>query len=69
MLDARSLVLDLWKFLHISRLQKEYGISDSFVNDIAAMAPSIVKGMRAESKGEEDVPLPSISELITVYML
>lgn len=63
--DARSLVLGLWKFLHISRLQKEHGMSDSFVDEIVPMAPSVVEGMKTTSEDQEQL-VPSIAELIAV---
>ncbi len=62
---TRSLVLELWKFIHISRLQKEYGISDADLSEIAPMAPSVIEGMNKVVL-TEDEPLPSISDLIKV---
>ena len=58
---ARSLVLDLVKYLHISRVQSGQGLTDSFVSEIAPMPQTVVQEVKGE--GEE---LPSIAELVMV---
>ena len=46
--------LSLWKYIHIGRVQKEHGITDSFVCDIAPMSQAAVEGTRkGAAKGEE----------------
>jgi hypothetical protein len=61
---ARSLVLDLFKFLHISRAQSGHGLSDSFVSEIAPMPQTVAREVKGE--GEE---LPSVAELVKVRPL
>ena len=58
-------MLDLWKFIHISQAQKQYGLSDGFVAEIAPMSAAKIKEMkRIETQQEEE--LPSIAKLIEV---
>ena len=62
-------MLSLWQYLHISKLQKEHGMTDSFVSDIAPMPQVVVAGLRkgeAEGGGEEGDLTRSIARLITV---
>ena len=61
--DARSLVLGLWKFLHISRVQTEHGLTDSYVSEVIPMPQAVAQEV---TMGEESKPVPSIAELITV---
>lgn len=63
LLDARSLALGLWKFLHISRIQSEHGLTDSFVSEIIPMPQAVAQEV---TMGEESKAVPSIAELITV---
>ena len=63
--DARSLVLALWKFLHISQLQKEHGLTESFVSEIVPMPQSAVQGLASDGS-QGDPTLPSIADLVTV---
>ena len=59
------MVLELWQFLHTERLQKEHGLTDSFVSEVVPMSQAVLEGFRKKREGEEQA-LPSILELITV---
>lgn len=66
-LNARALVLELIKFLHISQIQGERGMSDNLVADIAPMPQAMVQEMKVGGE-EEEARLPSIAELIVDYV-
>ena len=56
-------MLDLWKYVHISKLQSEHGIQDSFVEDIVPLTAAVLLN-RSEKEAEEEPPL--ISERVKV---
>ena len=61
--ESWSFVLDLWKYLHISKLQREHGIQDSTVEDIVPLTAAALLNRPIEG-AEEDAPL--ISERVKV---
>ena len=61
--ESWSLVLDLWKHLHISKLQSEHGIQDSTVEDIVPLTAAALLNRPVEET-EEDAHL--ISERVKV---
>lgn len=62
--ESKSFVLDLWKYIHISRLQSEHGIQDSTVEDIAPLTAAVLLHRPDEEETEEESP--SISERVKV---
>ena len=58
-------MLSLWKFLHISQIQEECGISDSAVDDIAPMATSETNSSEKGRRPQEEDVL-SIAKLVQV---
>ena len=59
------MALDLWKFLHIGQVQAVHNVEGSVVDEIAPMAPATVDRM---GRGDSQKDLPSIVELINVYL-
>lgn len=60
--ESKGFVLELWKYIHISRLRSEHGIQDSMVEDIVPLTAAVLLN-RPESDEEE---APTISERVKV---
>ena len=58
-------MLDLWKFIHTSRLQSEHGLQDSFVEDIVPLSAAVLLNLPEEDEEEA----PSISKRVKVRQL
>ncbi len=58
-------MLELWKHIHISRLQREHNIGDSVVEDIVPLTAAAL--LNRPERDEEKAP--TISERIEVGML
>lgn len=59
--ESKSFVLDLWKYIHISRLQSQHGIEDSFVDDIVPLTAAAILHLP-----EEEEEAPTVSEKVKV---
>ena len=56
-------MLELWKYIHINRLQRDHGIQDSVLDDIVPLTAAALLN-RPEDDVEEVAP--TISERIEV---
>ena len=56
-------MLDLWKYVQISKLQREHGIQDSVIEDTVPLTAAALLN-RSIEETEEEVPL--ISERVKV---
>lgn len=54
-------MLDLWKYVHISRLQSEHGIPDSAVDDIVPLTAAALLHLPVKEEA------PKISERVKVH--
>ena len=61
--ESKAFVLDLWKYIHISRLQSKHNIQDSIVEDIVPLTAAALLN-RPEDDEEK---APTISERIKVH--
>ena len=61
--ESKHFVLELWKYIHINRLQSEHDIQDSVVEDIVPLTAAALLN-RPEDDEEE---APTISERVKVY--
>lgn len=60
--ESRAFVLELWRHVHISRLQTEHNIQDSVVEDVVPLTAAALLN-RPEHDEEK---APAISERIKV---
>ena len=65
MAESKAFVLELWKHVHISRLQREHNIEGSVVEDIV---PLTAAALLNRPEHDEEKP-PTISERIEVGIL
>ena len=66
-LGTRDLVLSLWKFLHVCKVQEESGMSDGAVSEIVAMAgSSLEEWSTGDGVGKAQQRGPSIVKLVQV---
>lgn len=54
-------MLDLWKYIYISRLQSEHGIPDSTVDDIIPLTAATLLHLPVKEE------VPQISERVKVH--
>ena len=50
--ETRPFVLELWKFLHISRIQNEHSIPDSFMEELTPLP--LIAGRRESGRMEAE---------------